>query len=108
MTMVINNSMREARDEYLAENHFAPDGGNSEAWVNFKLGPIPLSFPNSDARRLGVAYQLPALALTPVIAVPWVVARRRYLRSLRQLKLSGLAAHHGAGHAAGEQPAHHQ
>ena len=70
MTMVINKTMREARDEYLAENHFAPDGGNSEAWVNFKLGPIPLSFPNSDARRLGVAYQLPALALTPVIAVP--------------------------------------
>lgn len=55
MTMVIL-TMREARGRYFAENNFAADGGDSQAWVDLKLGPVPLPFPNSDARRRAVRY----------------------------------------------------
>lgn len=30
------------------------DGGDSSPWVDFKLGPIPMPFPNTDARRAAV------------------------------------------------------
>lgn len=30
------------------------DGGDSSPWVDFKLGPIPMPFPNTDARRATV------------------------------------------------------
>lgn len=43
-------TMREARAVYFAANKFGPDGGYSDPWVDFKIGPVPLPFPNSAAR----------------------------------------------------------
>ncbi len=45
-----------ARDRYFEENHFGPDGGYGAAWVDFKLGPIPLPFPNTRARVRAVRF----------------------------------------------------
>ena len=45
-----------ARDEYFRVNHFGADGGYNDAWVDFKLGPIPMPFPNSDGRRRAVRF----------------------------------------------------
>ena len=44
-------SMRDARDEAFRRAGIPADGGDSEPWVDFKLGPIPMPFPNTDARR---------------------------------------------------------
>jgi len=45
----------EARSRYFAEAGFPPDGGYAAKFVQLaKLGPIPLGFPNSDARRKAV------------------------------------------------------
>lgn len=49
-------TMLDARGAYYQANQFAPDGGDSEPWVDFKLGPVPMPFPNSDARRKAVRY----------------------------------------------------
>jgi hypothetical protein len=47
--------VREARARYFAEAGFPPDGGYAAKFVQLaKLGPIPLGFPNSDARRKAV------------------------------------------------------
>jgi len=43
-------TMRQARAQYFAVNRFGDDGGYHDAWVDFKLGPLPLPFPNSPAR----------------------------------------------------------
>jgi hypothetical protein len=43
-------TMREARDVYFAVNGFGDNGGYDDAWVNFKLGPIPFPFPNTKGR----------------------------------------------------------
>lgn len=43
-------TMREARQRYFEENGFGPNGGYDDAWVDFKLGPIPFPFPNTKAR----------------------------------------------------------
>jgi hypothetical protein len=43
-------TMSAARDLYFAANDFGPNGGYDDAWVDFKLGPIPLPFPNTRAR----------------------------------------------------------
>ena len=45
-----------ARDEYFRVNGFGPDGGYDDAWVDFKLGPIPMPFPNAPARRRAVRF----------------------------------------------------
>jgi hypothetical protein len=46
----------EARSRYFAEAGFPPDGGYAAKFVQLaKLGPIPVGFPNSDARRRAVA-----------------------------------------------------
>jgi hypothetical protein len=45
-----------ARREYFQVNDFGPDGGYSRAWVDFKLGPIPMPFPNTAGRRRAVRY----------------------------------------------------
>jgi len=48
-------SVGEARSRYFAEAGFPPDGGYAAKFVQLaKLGPIPLGFPNSDARRKAV------------------------------------------------------
>lgn len=49
-------TMRQARAAYFAANHFGEDGGYGDAWVDFKLGPLPLPFPNTAGRKRAVAY----------------------------------------------------
>lgn len=44
-------TLREARARYFRENGFEADGGQSTQWVRIKLGPVPLSFPNTKGRR---------------------------------------------------------
>jgi hypothetical protein len=48
--------MREARRRYFEVNRFGGNGGYDDAWVDFKLGPIPFPFPNSPARVRAVRY----------------------------------------------------
>lgn len=45
-----------ARDEYFRVNQFGPNGGYDDAWVDFKLGPIPMPFPNSPGRKRAVRF----------------------------------------------------
>jgi hypothetical protein len=49
-------SMKEALRRYFDDNGFGPEGGYLDAWVDLKLGPIPLPFPNTDARRRAVRF----------------------------------------------------
>jgi hypothetical protein len=49
-------SMRDALRRYFEDNDFGPDGGYPDAWVDLKLGPIPIPFPNTDARRRAVRF----------------------------------------------------
>lgn len=43
-------TMKEARDEYFRVNGFGETGGYEDAWVDFKLGPLPCPFPNTKSR----------------------------------------------------------
>src|SRR2546430_17590957 len=45
-----------ALEVYFAENGFGKDGGYEDAWVDFKLGPIPMPFPNSAGRKRAVRF----------------------------------------------------
>ena len=55
MTQVETVTVGEARARYFSEAGFPPDGGYAAKFVQLaKLGPIPLGFPNSDARRKAV------------------------------------------------------
>lgn len=45
-----------ARDLYFKENNFGPNGGYDDAWVDFKLGPIPMPFPNTPGRVKAVKF----------------------------------------------------
>ncbi|MEO6574841.1 MAG: hypothetical protein ABIP89_13435 [Polyangiaceae bacterium] len=56
MTYDATMSMRQARDVYFAENGFGEDGGYNDPWVNFKIGPVPLPFPNTEGRLRAVRY----------------------------------------------------
>jgi hypothetical protein len=49
-------TMKQARDQYFAANHFGDDGGYNADWVDFKLGPIPMPFPNTAARKRAVPF----------------------------------------------------
>jgi len=50
-------SVSEARARYFADNSFGEDGGYNDRWVTiFKLGPIPLGFPNTAGRVAAVRY----------------------------------------------------
>ncbi|AUX49085.1 hypothetical protein SOCE26_106300 [Sorangium cellulosum] len=49
-------TMREARAIYFQVNGFGSDGGYADAWVDFKLGPLPIPFPNTRARVRAVRY----------------------------------------------------
>jgi hypothetical protein len=51
-----DRTMREARARYFAVNRFGDDGGYGDAWVDFKLGPIPFPFPNTAPRVRAVRY----------------------------------------------------
>ena len=48
------STLRQARQLYFEANGFPLDGGYEAKWVDFELGPIPMPFPNSDARRRAV------------------------------------------------------
>jgi hypothetical protein len=41
---------------YFAANGFAEDGGYSARWVVIKVGPLPLAFPNTQARVRAVRF----------------------------------------------------
>jgi hypothetical protein len=45
-----------ARARYFAANGFGADGGYQAPFVDFKLGPIPFPFPNTEGRRRAVRY----------------------------------------------------
>lgn len=50
-------SVHEARARYFADNAFGDDGGYHDRWVTlYKLGPIPLGFPNTAGRVAAVRY----------------------------------------------------
>jgi hypothetical protein len=49
-------TMREARARYFEVNRFGEDGNYGDAWVDFKLGPLPLPFPNTPGRVRAVRY----------------------------------------------------
>ncbi len=49
-------TIREARRRYFDANGFPPDGGYADAWVKFKIGPIPIAFPNTEGRRRAVPF----------------------------------------------------
>lgn len=49
-------TMRAVRDQYFQDNGFGADGGYSAKWVDFKLGPIPMPFPNTPGRVRAVRY----------------------------------------------------
>lgn len=49
-------TLREARAQYFVENGFGEDGGYGSPWVDFKLGPLPLPFPNTGSRVRAVGY----------------------------------------------------
>ncbi|WP_433932445.1 hypothetical protein AB3662_47885 [Sorangium cellulosum] len=49
-------TMRQARAIYFDVNRFGTDGGYGDAWVDFKLGPLPVPFPNTQARVRAVRY----------------------------------------------------
>jgi len=59
MTLVAyapEQTLRAARARYFEVNHFGEDGGYGDKWVDFKLGPLPLPFPNTAARVRAVRY----------------------------------------------------
>jgi len=49
-------SLFDARRAYFDANGFGADGGYAKRWVKVKLGPLPLAFPNSEARVRAVRY----------------------------------------------------
>jgi hypothetical protein len=49
-------TLAEARRIYFDANGFGPNGGYDEAWVDFKLGPIPFPFPNTAGRVRAVKF----------------------------------------------------
>lgn len=49
-------TMRTARDRYFEANGFGADGGYNELWVDFKLGPVPMPFPNTPGRVRAVKF----------------------------------------------------
>jgi hypothetical protein len=49
-------TMREARRVYFDVNGFGENGGYDDAWVDFKLGPLPFPFPNTPQRVRAVKY----------------------------------------------------
>ena len=49
-------SLLDARRVYFDRNGFGADGGYAKRWVKVELGPLPLWFPNSEARVRAVRY----------------------------------------------------
>ncbi len=51
-----SDTLAAARDAYFRVNGFGDDGGYDAAWVDFKLGPIPMPFPNTPSRKRAVRF----------------------------------------------------
>jgi hypothetical protein len=51
-----DDTLARARDDYFRANQFGDDGGYDAAWVDFKLGPIPMPIPNTPARKRAVRF----------------------------------------------------
>ena len=51
-----SDTLVQARTRYFETNGFGADGGYNDAWVDFKLGPIPMPFPNTKSRLRAVRY----------------------------------------------------
>lgn len=51
--MDTNRTVREAREQYFHDNGFS-EASYTARWVKLKIGPIPLAFPNTAARRRAV------------------------------------------------------
>ncbi len=51
-----SQTLLQARGAYFQANGFGEDGGYNDAWVDFKLGPIPFPFPNTQGRLRALAY----------------------------------------------------
>jgi hypothetical protein len=51
-----NLSLRDALRRYFDDNGFGADGGYNSSWVELKVGPIPLPFPNTSARKKAVPF----------------------------------------------------
>lgn len=49
-------TLRAARAEYFEANGFGEDGGYGKSWVHFRVGPLPVAFPNTAARVRAVRY----------------------------------------------------
>jgi hypothetical protein len=50
------DTLKAARDQYFLENDFGPAGGYGAAYVDIKLGPLPLQVPNTAGRVRAVRY----------------------------------------------------
>lgn len=46
-------TVRDARARYFADNGFS-DATYRDAWVKFKVGPIPVAFPNTASRKRAI------------------------------------------------------
>jgi hypothetical protein len=51
-----DDTLAHARDDYFRVNGFGANGGYDDAWVDFKLGPIPMPFPNTPSRKRAVRF----------------------------------------------------
>ncbi|HEX6626074.1 MAG TPA: Coq4 family protein [Pyrinomonadaceae bacterium] len=49
-------TLRDARARYYAANGFGADGGDSERWVEVRVGRFPMWFPNTRGRRYAVKF----------------------------------------------------
>jgi len=49
-----STSLRDARAQYFRENNLGADGGYGDRWVRVQVGPVPMWFPNTNARRRAV------------------------------------------------------
>lgn len=54
--MAGDEKVREALQRYFAVNGFAADGGYSDRWVSFKVGPVELWGPNVGTRVAAARY----------------------------------------------------
>ncbi len=54
--MTSGETMRQARARYFADNKFGDDGGYGSTWVEIKVGPLPVPFPNAPARVKAVKF----------------------------------------------------
>ncbi|MFO0746333.1 MAG: hypothetical protein U1F43_11750 [Myxococcota bacterium] len=52
----LDHTMLAARTRYFETNHFGADGGYGDRWVDLKIGPVHVAFPNTAGRVKAVRY----------------------------------------------------